>query len=136
MKTITFLIPGLTISKVYGNTMLIILNNRMKIHNGRIPHLDSTDNADTEAASVHNAGRIGFDGRSVYTRPSDDKSRAGGTIIVAKDRLLFRLDDTPRHLSILQSVSESEFERDSVKESYASHSGQIFVSLEAVHAYG
>lgn len=129
VKTITFVVPGLTISKFYGNTMLVILNNRMKILNGRMSTSDSVDNLDSVAADIHSRG--GSEGRSVFTLPSDNKpGRSGGNIIVGKERLLFRLDNTPRHTSVLQSVSESEFERDSVKESDAGYSGQMFVSLK------
>jgi hypothetical protein len=133
-KATTFLVPGLTISKVYANTMLVILNNRMKILNGRFPN-DSEDNFDvspqtiTVGAPRSPASRRTMD-RSVFTLPSERKAvRTGGSIVVTKDRLVFRLDpasDTRR--SGLQSVSEGETQ--SVRESV--HSERHVYG----HAYG
>jgi len=127
IKTTTFLIPGLTISKVYANTTLVILNNRMKILNGRFPN-DSDDNFDVSPHTIaprSPASRRTMD-RSVFTLPSERKAvRTGGSIVVTKDRLVFRLDpasDTRR--SGLQSVSEGETQ--SVRESV--HSDHVYVS--------
>jgi len=124
IKTTTFLIPGLTISKVYGNTMLVILNNRIKILNGRFP-TESVDNLD-EVITVGAPRSPGVRDRSVYTLPADRKTvSTGGSIVVTRDRLIFRLNpDTQRGL---QSTSEGETH--SVRESV--QSGQIYG-----HAYG
>jgi len=128
IKTTTFLIPGLTISKVYANTTLVILNNRMKILNGRFPN-DSDDNFDVSPHTIaprSPASRRTMD-RSVFTLPSERKAvRTGGSIVVTKDRLVFRLDpasDTRR--SGLQSVSEGETQ--SVRESVHSER-HVYVS--------
>ena len=111
--------------------MLVILNNRMKILNGRFPN-DSEDNFDvspqtiTVGAPRSPASRRTMD-RSVFTLPSERKAvRTGGSIVVTKDRLVFRLDpasDTRR--SGLQSVSEGETQ--SVRESVHSER-HVYVS--------
>jgi len=128
IKTTTFLIPGLTISKVYANTMLVILNNRIKIVNGRFP-AESVDNLDEAfvVGATRSPGGRGITDRSVYTMPSNRKAvSSGGSILVTRDRLVFRLNpDTQR--AGLQSMSEGEAH--SVRESV--QSGQIYG-----HAYG
>jgi len=82
VKSTAFLLPGLTISKLYANTMLVILNNR--IISGRL-RSDSIDNLDVSPRSPNGC---------VFTVPSARRTtRGGGTsIIVTKDRLVFRLD--------------------------------------------
>jgi hypothetical protein len=86
IKTPTFVIPGLTISKVYGNTMLVILNNR--IAKGRL----RGDNLDVPRSP----GGRNLNERCVFTVPSARPiNRAGGpTIIVTNERLTFRFADS------------------------------------------
>jgi len=103
VKTIAFVVPGLTISKVYGNTMLVILNNR--IANNRLRD-DSLDNLERLPRSpgdrTHNP--------CIFTVPSARHATSGGgsSIIVTKDRLIFRLDSDIQRLPPLQSVSDVE----------------------------
>ncbi|CAA7268392.1 unnamed protein product [Cyclocybe aegerita] len=81
-----FVVPGLTISKIYANTMLVILNNRIKILDGRVP-------ADQSQVEFERCLSGSF--QSVKT---NSKPRNTSRVIVSKDRLTFRLDhfDEPR----------------------------------------
>lgn len=120
VKSTAFLLPGLTISKVYANTMLVILNNR--IISGRLPS-ESLDNLDMPPRSPGGQSL----NRCVFTVPSARQStRAGGTsIIVTKDRLVFRLDPEINRAPALRSLSVDDSK--SIKESV--HSGNpIYVS--------
>jgi len=104
----------------------------MKILNGRFPN-DSEDNFDVSPHTIavgaprSPASRRTMD-RSVFTLPSERKTvRTGGSIVVTKERLVFRLDpanDTRR--SGLQSVSEGETQ--SVRESVHSEPHHVYVS--------
>ena len=85
--TSSFIIAGLSLSKVYANTMLVILNNRIEIVAGR---------AGQEEAQIGSSSRS--DGASVLRSTPSRRQRS--TIMVSKDRLTFRLDPitppTPR----------------------------------------
>jgi hypothetical protein len=122
IKTTAFVIPGLTISKVYGNTMLVILNNRI----ARRLHTEESEDLDLLPRSP---GRRSFNGGPVYTMPSarQTTSRAGGSsIIVTKDRLIFRLDPD-MHPPPLPRQSMSDGDTRSAKESVHS-SNPVYVS--------
>ncbi|KAF9482715.1 hypothetical protein BDN70DRAFT_402919 [Pholiota conissans] len=75
-----FIIPGLTVSKVYANTMLVLLNNRMEIVAGRRrTQEESHDSLNSPTA---------------FRNPATS-SRQRSTIMVSNDRLTFRLNDIP-----------------------------------------
>ncbi|KAF8157034.1 hypothetical protein B0H34DRAFT_770658 [Crassisporium funariophilum] len=79
-----FLVPGLTVSKLYANTMLVILNNRLRILDGRI--LDRVQESS--------------DSPSFALSEMEEGVRSRSTIIVSNDRLTFRFDDSrERHLN-------------------------------------
>lgn len=97
--------------------MLVILNNR--IASGRL-QTDTSDNLDVP--------RSPGGGRSVFTVPSARHAgRAGGSsIIVTKDRLIFRLDsDMNPRVPPSQSMSDGDLQ--STKES-ARSSNPVYVS--------
>jgi len=106
IKTPAFVVAGLTLSKLYGNTMLVILNNR--IVNQRL----RSDSLDFDGQPRSPAGRSVFTSARHPTRAA-----TGGTsIIVTKDRLIFRLDtDVPKlstkvddGLSMKESIHTAE----------------------------
>lgn len=75
--TDAFLVPGVTISKVYANTMLMILNNRLRIIGGRIEERQESMDDKTDVS---------------FRNPT---TGSGGRtqIHVSRDRLTFRLND-------------------------------------------
>lgn len=79
VKTIAFVVLGLTISQVYRNTMLIILNNL-------IANYPLQDNFDRPPGLTIHA--------ILPCRLHDTRVIGGGgsAVIVTKDRLIFRLD--------------------------------------------
>jgi hypothetical protein len=99
IKTTAFVVPGLTISKVYGNTMLIILNNRIASR-----RLRTDESVNLEVPNTSRAG--------------------GSSIIVTTDRLIFRLDSTMDRPPV---PSLSDGDARSTKES-ASNSNLFHVS--------
>ncbi|KAH9477720.1 hypothetical protein JR316_0009946 [Psilocybe cubensis] len=96
-----FIVPGLTVSKVYANTMLVILNNRMQIVNGRF--VTGSDVEDDGTATIGSQNRIFASEQSRSQSPTETetrstermsrRTRARSTIIVARDRLVIRLGD-------------------------------------------
>lgn len=72
--TDAFIVPGVTISKVYANTMLMILNNRMRIIGGRI---------EERQESIDDKADVSF------RNPTTSRTQ----IHVSRDRLTFRLND-------------------------------------------
>ncbi|KDR72613.1 hypothetical protein GALMADRAFT_73557, partial [Galerina marginata CBS 339.88] len=82
----SFIVPGLTVSKIYANTLLVMLNNRMRMVNGRL------SNDDDENSQISS-------GMLFRDRPrshSQSAPRHTSRIIVSNDRLIFRLDDLQR----------------------------------------
>ncbi|KAF8970235.1 hypothetical protein BDZ97DRAFT_1652686, partial [Flammula alnicola] len=78
-----FIVPGLTVSKIYANTMLVILNNRMEVVGGRTRRALDESNPDSPG------------GRMAFRSPANNSRTGRSTIIVSNDRLIFRLDDIP-----------------------------------------
>lgn len=109
--------PGLTISKVYGNTMLVILNNR--IANNRLRD-DSLDNLDGAPRSPGDRTR----NPCIFTVPSARHASSGGgsAIIVTKDRLIFRLDSDIQRLPPKSDLETRSFGQESIQ------SNPIYVS--------
>jgi len=110
-----FIVPGLSLSKVYANTMLILFNNRIKIVEGRSSGKNSDDNPDET-----------FSDRIVeQLSPSSRKSPAarGGfrgntsTVFVGKDRLLFRMTDIPPPPPLEEEVISIDRKRPSLERS-------------------
>ena len=99
----------------------------MKIVNGRFPN-DSEENFDVsprDGALRNPASRRTMD-RSVYTLPSERKTvRTGGSIIVTKDRLVFRLDPDTQRTGLQSTLSEGETQ--SIRESVHSVGHNVFV---------
>jgi hypothetical protein len=73
--TDSFIVPGVTISKVYANTMLMILNNRLRIVGGRI---------EERQESMEDKTDVSFRNPTTTSRTQ---------IHVSRDRLTFRLND-------------------------------------------
>ena len=73
--TDAFIVPGSTISKVYANTMLMILNNRLRIIGGRIEERQESNDDKTD---------VSFRNPTTTSRTQ---------IHVSRDRLTFRLND-------------------------------------------
>ena len=73
--TDAFIVPGSTISKVYANTMLMILNNRLRIIGGRIEERQESNEDKTD---------VSFRNPTTTSRTQ---------IHVSRDRLTFRLND-------------------------------------------
>ncbi|KAF8908634.1 hypothetical protein CPB84DRAFT_1767137 [Gymnopilus junonius] len=81
----TFIVPGLSVSKLYANTMLVILNNRMRIVDGRTHNLNDSDagmESPRRLFAVHDSGR-----------------RSTSTVVIKNGRLLFRLNDLEKTMS-------------------------------------
>lgn len=94
-----FIVPGLTVSKIYANTMLFILNNRMRIVDGR---LKSEDEVTLDSPS------------QLFTDPTRTSGSGGGrprntsTVMVSNDRLVIRLHDIQRTNSHVPRNSEHD----------------------------
>lgn len=98
-----FVVPGLTASKIYANTMLVILNNRMRIVDGRMGVEDEV--------TIDSPSQLFAD----QTRTSEETSRrarGNSTIIVSHDRLIIRLDDIQRTNGRLARGSGQDAARD------------------------
>lgn len=71
-----FVIPGLSMSKMYATTMLVVFNNRVKISGGRF---DQDDDDDVESAI------------EVAVTPSRERRNSGAKVFVSNARLTFQL---------------------------------------------
>jgi len=97
--TDAFIVPGVTISKVYANTMLMILNNRLRIIGGRIE--ERQESMEDKAADVS------------FRNPTTS-SRA--QIHVSRDRLTFRLNDISIRTDVERHVDFDPVSANSAKE--------------------
>ncbi|TFK41687.1 hypothetical protein BDQ12DRAFT_392800 [Crucibulum laeve] len=103
--SITFIIAGANIAKIYANTILVLLNNRLEITNGR----DAIARREYESAaefSVSSTSRI----------------------LVSRDRLTILLDDLPRaHIVKSRTSASVTFARNNEEDST-----QPKISIEVV----
>jgi len=86
-----FLVPGLCLSKVYANTMLILFNNRIKIVDGR----DSNSSEDDREDIFRSARRSVTDEQLPSPPTRKSTTRNTSTVLVSNNRLVFRLADIP-----------------------------------------
>lgn len=95
-----FVVPGLALSKVYANILLLLFNNRIKVVDGRGNANDSS-NSNWEAAFREDINRNNEQPPSPITRKSvtreagPGRARSTSTVIVSNNRLIFRLADMP-----------------------------------------
>jgi len=100
----TFLVPGLSLSKVYANTLLVLFTNRIKVSGGRSQFEGNTRShiAEEESFSIQPEGdRNNTQGerppppsKNIITRKASLLSNAS-TVVVSNNRLMFRLGDMP-----------------------------------------
>ena len=94
----TFLIPGLALSKVYANILLLLFNNRIKLVNGRANENNST-NSNWEGAFRVEDPNADAQPPSPITKKNavreGGRTRSTSTVFVSNDRLVFRLGDIP-----------------------------------------
>jgi len=93
-----FLVPGLALSKVYANILLLLFNNRIKLIDGRASEIKST-NSNWEDAFRVEAGPNTDAQPPSPTRKNvvreGGRVRSTSTVFVSNDRLVFRLGDLP-----------------------------------------
>ncbi|PPQ84246.1 hypothetical protein CVT26_012354 [Gymnopilus dilepis] len=80
----SFIVPGLSVSKLYANTMLVILNNRMRIVDGR------THNPNDSDPGIESPRRL-------FAHP--ESRRSTSTVVIKNGRLVFRLNDLEKTMS-------------------------------------
>ncbi|KAF9523276.1 hypothetical protein CPB83DRAFT_863154 [Crepidotus variabilis] len=133
-----FLVPGLTISKVYANTMLVILNNRMRIVNGRVAQEDheQSNGSPTFASELRSQDEsirsqtvnARHRSKAVYLPENERRPMTAGTptIVVLKDRLVVRIPEKERTSVSApgSSSTRSRTENDSFSDLERGHSGQ------------
>ncbi|KIK01544.1 hypothetical protein K443DRAFT_678306 [Laccaria amethystina LaAM-08-1] len=96
--TDSFIVPGVIISKVYANTMLMILNNRLRIVGGRI---------EERQESMEDKTDVSFRNPTTTSRTQ---------IHVSRDRLTFRLNDISIRTDVERHVDFDPPSANSAKE--------------------
>ncbi|KAF9523275.1 hypothetical protein CPB83DRAFT_887038 [Crepidotus variabilis] len=103
----TFLVPGIIISKIYANTMLVLQNNQIKIVNRRVEERSENDEAGDEPK------------RPIFVQNEQLESNARDTgsplIGVGKKRLLYRMnrsEDPPEVHGLYPSYGTSSARSD------------------------
>ena len=91
--------PGLALSKVYANILLLLFNNRIKIVDGRADE-NKTTNSNWEEAFRGEVNPNADAQPPSPISPSSPTKKAGrarstSTVFVSNDRLVFRLGDLP-----------------------------------------
>ena len=91
--------PGLALSKVYANILLLLFNNRIKIVDGRADE-NKTTNSNWEEAFRGEANPNADAQPPSPISPSSPTKKTGrarstSTVFVSNDRLVFRLGDLP-----------------------------------------
>lgn len=90
-----FLVPGLSLSKVYANILLLLFNNRIKVVDGRANENNTTNSNWEEAFRVEIDHTVDVQPPSPIKKNAGDRPRSTSTVIVSNDRLVFRLGDMP-----------------------------------------
>lgn len=94
-----FLVPGLSLSKVYANILLLLFNNRIKLVDGRANDNSNSSNSNWEAAfrgeNDHNSDVQPPSPTRKSGLREGGRARSTSTVFVSNDRLVFRLGDIP-----------------------------------------
>jgi len=124
-SSVAFIVPGLSLSKVYANVMLILFNNRIKLVEGRST-VNSTYN-DREDTFIDRVSEQPPSPSSSAARQTERYRGSTSTVFVGKDRLVFRLTDVPpsprREKPLAEEASPVDRKRPSLEHDLASSSG-------------
>jgi hypothetical protein len=88
-----FLVPGLALSKVYANILLLLFNNRIKLVNGRDNENDS--NWEEALRAQVDTNTDAQPSSPISPTKKNGRARSTSTVFVSNNRLVFRLGDLP-----------------------------------------
>ena len=112
-----FLVPGLALSKVYANILLLLFNNRIKLVEGR-SNVNDSSNSNWEIGFREGLDRNADKQPPSPTRKSGasreaipGRARSTSTVFVSNNRLVFRLEDLPPSPQRAKPVEEVPVEQ-------------------------
>jgi len=125
-SSVAFIVPGLSLSKVYANIMLILFNNRIRFVEGRSSVASTCD--DREDMFIDRVSEQPPSRRSSAAREAERYRGGTSTVFVGRDRLVFRLTDLPpsprRGRPLAEEASPVDRKRPSLEHGFASSSGR------------